>query len=406
MGEVSSSRKRTVLIFPFELLSSYLRSIELAKLIKEDFDVKILHSEKLGKFIKENGFSTFEGLNFDSDKVIQTVKKFSFRWLDKKVISILIENHREIIRKYNPAFVISDTLPTIRISAQKEGVPNIAILNGYMSKYFSLQRPVPSSHLGNKFRKLMPEKIFNRIAKEMESLMFRIINKPFSEIREKLKLGKVENYLDELEGDITLICDLPDLYPQNNLPDNFFIIGPIIYRGNSSDKEMRVINSLDKNRKTILVTVGSTGDIHFYSILKDKAFKDFNIIFTGASESFIHQENIIYVDFLSIPSVINHVDLVLTHGGNGSIYQSLAGGVPVLCKPNIFEQEWNVHRIVEMGLGEWLPNSISKTELRKIIEKWIDKARKGKLAEISDKIKNYQEKMNDALRKVIGRILK
>jgi len=398
--------KKTVLIFPFELLSHYLRSIELAKLIKDDFDVKILHSEKFEKFIKENGFSTFEGFNFDSEKVIKDIKKFSFKWLDKKVIYNLIENHREIIRKYNPAFIISDTLPTIRISAQKENVPHIAILNGYMSKFFSLQRPVPSNHPGNKFRKLIPEETFNRIAKEMEDKMFKKIHKPFSEIREKLKLDKVENYLDELEGDITLICDLPDLFPQNNLPDNFFIIGPIIYRGNSSNKEMNIINLLDKNRKTILITVGSTGDMNFYKILKDKEFKDFNIIFTGTSESFIHQENIIYVDFLNIQSIINHIDLVLTHGGNGSIYQALAGGVPVLCKPNIFEQEWNIHRIVEMGLGEWISNSISKNELRKIIEKWIDKARKGKFKEISEKIKNYQENMNYTLRRIIGGIIK
>ncbi|RMF59679.1 MAG: hypothetical protein D6748_05885, partial [Calditrichaeota bacterium] len=104
--------------------------------------------------------------------------------------------------------------------------------------------------------------------------------------------------------------------------------------------------------------------------------------------------HIFHQPFLNIPAVIDRVDVVLTHGGNGSIYQALAGGVPVLCRPVIFEQEWNVRRVVELGVGEWLPATISKDDLLCRIEHWQKKTRTGVLQEIGRKILRSQEQIS------------
>jgi len=45
------------------------------------------------------------------------------------------------------------------------------------------------------------------------------------------------------------------------------------------------------------------------------------------------------------------MNLYISHGGNGSIYQALAAAVPLLLIPAFFEQEWNAHRIKKQNLG-------------------------------------------------------
>jgi UDP:flavonoid glycosyltransferase YjiC (YdhE family) len=114
------------------------------------------------------------------------------------------------------------------------------------------------------------------------------------------------------------------------------------------------------------------------------------------------EENIIYAPFLNISYIISKVDLVLTHGGNGSIYQALYGGVPVLCYPVIFEQEWNVRRIADLGFGDMIPKHFTADKLKKIIEKWIGTARSEKFKRISNRIKYYQDNLKENINRAIS----
>lgn len=43
---------------------------------------------------------------------------------------------------------------------------------------------------------------------------------------------------------------------------------------------------------------------------------------------------------------------MVCHAGNGTIYQALMRGIPMVLIPSFFEQEWNAHRIVKLQLGE------------------------------------------------------
>jgi len=53
--------------------------------------------------------------------------------------------------------------------------------------------------------------------------------------------------------------------------------------------------------------------------------------------------------------MIRHADLVVSHGGNGTIYQALSGGKPVIGIPFHIDQEINLQRVESLGTGIKIP---------------------------------------------------
>jgi UDP:flavonoid glycosyltransferase YjiC (YdhE family) len=47
-------------------------------------------------------------------------------------------------------------------------------------------------------------------------------------------------------------------------------------------------------------------------------------------------------------------DLVICHGGNGTIYQALQHGKPVIGIPTLADQKFNMRRVEALGLGKTL----------------------------------------------------
>jgi UDP:flavonoid glycosyltransferase YjiC (YdhE family) len=62
-------------------------------------------------------------------------------------------------------------------------------------------------------------------------------------------------------------------------------------------------------------------------------------------------DNMAGAEFLSQASVLPHVDLVITHGGNNTVTESLFFGKPMVLLPLFWDQYDNAQRIHESGLG-------------------------------------------------------
>ena len=71
-------------------------------------------------------------------------------------------------------------------------------------------------------------------------------------------------------------------------------------------------------------------------------------------------------------AVLPRCNLMICHGGNGTIYQALFFGLPVLAHTSIFEQEWNVQQLEALGLGASINDCSSAEQLLSTITKWIE----------------------------------
>jgi len=341
---------KVILIFPFNLLSHYLRCLVLADSYdKKDYRILFLHSPEYAGFVKRHGYETFSCEQFDADYVMNCAKHFDFSWLNEETLEQILLSQIAAIQQYNAAIVIGDVAPTLNMAAGYTGAQYISLLNGYMTKYYAFTRKVPRMHYSSGFLKVLPEKVADLITDFAEKMTFRKIHSPFKTIRKKYGLLPKADYISEIEGSSNLICDFPDLFPQKKLPANYSYTGPLIYQ--YLDQESDWLNDIPNDKPVIFVSMGSTGDWQKLIFLNDPYYSRYVIITAGDTQKYISAPHIISREFVNLSQVLQQSALMICHGGNGTIYPGIINRVYLLCLSSHFEQEWNMNALEKNGYG-------------------------------------------------------
>ncbi len=98
--------------------------------------------------------------------------------------------------------------------------------------------------------------------------------------------------------------------------------------------------------------------------------------------------NMVGEEFLPQVSVLPHVDLVITHGGNNTVTECMHHGKPMVLLPIFWDQHDNAQRVHETGFGERLPTySFTDDEIARAIDGLLgEDALHAKLREISKRL--------------------
>ncbi len=398
-----NTTKPLLLVFPFNLLSHYLRCLMLARHFAEYFEVMFAHSDAYADFISREGYQTFNCKSLHAPLVMECVNKFDFSWINEESLESVYTDQVTTIEKLQPVAVLGDTSLTLKMAAEKTGVTFISLMNGYMSKYYSLTRKISRTHPVYKYMNLLPGPLLDLLTEKGESIAFYKLHRPFKEIRAKYHLIKKFSYLDESEGDINLITDLALLFPQNLLPGSYTMIAPLYY--DTDVVFSQISQKLDKHKKTIFVTMGSTGDWHKVRFLNNPYFKKYNIVTAGDSRNVLNAGSIIKTPFINVREIFHRTDLVICQGGNGTIYQSLSYGIPLLCKTNNFEQEWNVEALERLQVGRSLDGIRNIDEYIILVDEWIE--RKGAASNESVKVavRNEADKLGTIVKRIAAGVV-
>jgi UDP:flavonoid glycosyltransferase YjiC (YdhE family) len=92
--------------------------------------------------------------------------------------------------------------------------------------------------------------------------------------------------------------------------------------------------------------------------------------------------------FASGDVLASKADLMICHGGNGTAYQALHAGIPVISLPTIKDQHWNAFRLSELGVGKTVS---SPNELLGAVEEILKNPGFNQAAgEFSKILKDYQ----------------
>jgi MGT family glycosyltransferase len=98
--------------------------------------------------------------------------------------------------------------------------------------------------------------------------------------------------------------------------------------------------------------------------------------------------NMAGAEFLPQVSVLPHVDLVITHGGNNTVTECMHHGKPMVVLPIFWDQHDNAQRVHETGFGERVATySFTDEELSGAIDRLLtDRSLRARLGEISRRL--------------------
>ena len=70
--------------------------------------------------------------------------------------------------------------------------------------------------------------------------------------------------------------------------------------------------------------------------------------------------------------VLAHTDVLLTHGGHGTVMKGLVAGVPIVCMPTGRDQPDNAARLVHRGAGLKISKKASPAKIAAAVRQVLD----------------------------------
>jgi MGT family glycosyltransferase len=196
-----------------------------------------------------------------------------------------------------------------------------------------------------------------RLSAALSPALFRLMQRYYAlghaEVRKRHGLPPIRTLHDAIEGDITLLADLPEFMPvHRDAPSSLRYTGPLLWDANMGLPPW--FSRLEPGRPTVYFTMGSTGDAKFFEeAVRVFGDTEYQVLITtgGLAEIPNAPKNVFIAKYAPGEALMGSSDVVVSHGGNGTVYQALSRGVPIIGFPTIFDQEINMRRVRALGVG-------------------------------------------------------
>ncbi len=357
---------KTILILPYTpTLSHISRPLEIAKCLnKVGFNILFAgfntNKSKIS-FIENEGFQCLPLFEPDPDILFNNIRKGNLNFVENNTVLRMVQQDINLFKDVKPDLVLTDGRFSAMISTQICNVPHAAVVNASSTEY----RSVPYIPLFDRpvLKNMFPDnlnKFLDLLNLTIEMAVFDLGMNIFKHLSNRFGLPIKVTATNCLTGkDLTLLPDIPEYFPTSDLPESYHYIGPITWKplGRSAVPEWWA--PPENQNGNIYITMGTTGEGNLFSkiyhLFKNSEFT--SIVTTGSqADSFETVPGKIYVEnYMDGDVVLKFSDLVVCHGGNGTIYQALSLGKPVLGIPTIPDQAFNMRRVEALGVGITIP---------------------------------------------------
>ncbi len=179
-----------------------------------------------------------------------------------------------------------------------------------------------------------------------------------NESREAVGLAPVDRFHGGISEELAIIGTFPQLEYPREWPAQVQVVGPIGFEIPHPDVE------LPGGEGPLVVVAASTAqdpEVRLVrTALEALADEPVRVLATtnrpvGADELGELPANAVAVEWLSYSQAFAAADLVITHGGHGTVARALGAGVPLVCCPVVGDMTENVARVAWAGAGVMVP---------------------------------------------------
>jgi UDP:flavonoid glycosyltransferase YjiC (YdhE family) len=364
-----NANDRTILVMPdCGFLAHTSRACELAlSLRKKNFKIIFAGTGKFKSLPIDNGFEFVHLDGFDPDLVIKSVRKGRVDCFKYEKINEIVKTEISLVEKIKPCMLVSDFRPTVNITGELTGIPTATLINSGWTNYYAAKLQAPEHFL---LTKIIGKKIVTKFLPPVKQLILSRDGLDFNRARRNLGLSPRGNLLDQMRANINLIVDIPKYGPLTNQPKSFHYVGPITWEPKLTQPDW--YEQISPSRPVLYFTMGSTGNTKIFdAAIEQFANSEFQCMITtaGMYQRKNFPSNFYVTDFAPGSALVKKANVVICQGGNGTIYQALQGGVPIIGIPTMHDQEFNMQRIEDLGLGITLSEiKFKPSDLRKGVE--------------------------------------
>jgi UDP:flavonoid glycosyltransferase YjiC (YdhE family) len=277
----------------------------------------------------------------------------------------------------NPADVVAFDylLLGAAVGAEKAGVRTAALIH---NPYPLPEAGVPPFGLGLLPARGSPGRFRDRVLLMASQRLFGPGLDALNAARHQLELQPLDRYDAQLRRcDLLLVLTIPELDFASNadLPANVRYVGPVLDGGEQQNPAGVQWRETD-GRAFVVVSLGTT--YQRQDKLASRVSRALGgmqvraLITTGPAidpDEISPPANVDVRRFVPHGDVMPHADLVVCHGGLGTVHAALAHGVPLICIPHGRDQGDNAARVVAAGAGLRVARGASTRRIRSAVQR-------------------------------------
>ncbi len=291
---------------------------------------------------------------------MHNVDEYGMNWIAPAELSTFIAAEVELLRSIRPDVAITGFRPSIRLSSRVMGVPLVWVLSAAVSEPYFQSGLGTAPHglfVKHPLMALAPPPLRNWVA-NMAPLHLPFKIDAWNKVALKWGIGRFESTLSIFRGDLNLLSDAPELFPElDRLPAGYAFCGPLLMEHPIPAPDSLRNYQKKPGRPVIFFSMGSSGSPQlFKSLVPALANQPYDVFVATTSiidkAEFGHlPDNVIMEKFFPPIEVAALADVAVIHGGQGTVYSALFAGTPFVGVPMFSEQQYNLEAMARRGSG-------------------------------------------------------
>lgn len=273
---------------------------------------------------------------------------------DDTMLERRIDGELALLRELAPAAVVTGFCFSAVCSARLAGVPVVWVLAAAgVRPYFDAGLGTWPDALDAPWLRWLPERWMNRLA-NVYMRRADFIVKQLDRVGKARGMRPMRRFLDALEGDRTLLTDIPTMTGIDPLPEPYEYVGPMVARLDGPIPPE--VQDMPRDLPIVYFAMGSSGQPDFVQrIVEGFGGRRYRVIAPVAGllvgRDVAVPSNVIVTGWLPAHRVNPMADLSVIHGGQGTVYTACLAGTPVVGVGFQPEQEGNLECLVRHGFA-------------------------------------------------------